>query len=104
MLSIIILPNRRNLQHQPGPQTRVDVLVHPSLGTGNTHSQDMRTFVMFINEYMDENHPNLTDVINDLYMNHVYSSADTIRRWKCQMIGLVMFYHAGETSTYRQKD
>ena len=73
---------RKSLQQRPGLQTRVDESTHPSLGTGNPYSQDMRSLVMFISNQMNINDPNVAQMIGTLRANHVYPSQITISRWE----------------------
>ncbi len=72
----------RPVLQRPGLQTWVESETHPSLGTGNPYSQDMRTLVMFISQHVNENDPRVSHLIGLLRQAHVYPSAMTQRRWE----------------------
>ena len=74
--------NRLTLQQRPDPKTRVNPILHPSVGTGNAYSQDMRTLVMFINDQFDEEDPFVQNFISVAREAHVYPSVSTLRRWE----------------------
>ena len=76
------MAQRPNLQRHTPLQSRVEEETHPSLGTGNPYSQDMRSLVMFLSHHGLENDLNVANLINLLRTNHVYPSATTQRRYE----------------------
>ena len=78
------MAHRNNLQLRPPLQTRVEQEVHPSLGTGNPYSQDMRALVMFLSQQGLQNDPNVANLVDLLRLNHAYPSA--ITQWRYEQL------------------
>ena len=78
------MANRNTLQPRPPLQTRVQEELHPSLGTGNPYSQDMRALVMFISQQELQNDQNVANLVDLLRANHMYPSA--ITQWRYEQL------------------
>ena len=71
--------------NRPLLQQRVDPIAHPSLCNGNPYSQDLRTLVLFISNYVEnqnDNNPQVRNFISLLRNEHVYPCSLTQSRWE----------------------
>ena len=78
------MARRNTLQPRPPLQTRVEEELHPSLGTGNPYSQDMRALGMFMSQQELQNDPNVANLVDLLRTNHMYPSA--ITQWRYEQL------------------